>query len=230
MARALIEQGLLESGQLLHYVRSMVRNAEALTMFLATQRYMFTPGVDALSLGCLDDPNQWKVRWDGLSDQALRIWLKTGLSSREVFRLHNQHRADMVNLRQIFRTYTKVDAVTGQAQVTPHVHHINQDAALLCLFRHSHGPLEDSLLVLFNFGSTTFDHDRCYELPIPEGFAGHWTVLFDGEWMSDTRHSQQAYAPGAQLEKSEGTFSNQANVLRLRIGARNLIVLKYSFG
>ena len=227
---ALIEQGLIEPEQLLDYVRRMVRNVEALTMFLATQRYMFTPGVDALSLGCLDDVNQWKVTWEGLPDKALKVWLNTGLSSREVFRLHEQHRNEMVRLRQIFRTYTKVDSTTGEPQVTPHVHHINEDASLLCLFRHSHGPLEDSLLVLFNFGPTEFNRDRSYELPVPEGFAGHWTVLFDGGWMTtDARYSQEAYCPGTRLEKSTGTFSNQANVLRLRIGARNLIVLKYSF-
>ncbi|NEQ52954.1 MAG: hypothetical protein F6K11_22910 [Leptolyngbya sp. SIO3F4] len=227
---ALVNQGILESSKLLDYVRRMVRNAEALTMFLATRRYMFTPGVDALSLGCLDDDNQWKVAWEGVSEKALRSWLKTGLSSREVFRLHEQHRDDMVSLRKIFRDYTKVDATNGQPQVTPHVHHVNYDASLLCLFRHSHGPLEDSLLVLFNFGPTEFDQDHCYELPVPEGFAGQWTVLFDGDWMTTAaRYSQNAYSPGTRLEKSTGAFSNQANVLRLRIGARNLIVLKYSF-
>ncbi len=225
----LIDQGLLSSERLLDYVRRMVRNAEALTMFMATRRYMFTPGVDALSLGCLDDDNQWKVAWEGLSGKALESWLDTGLPSHEVFRLHDQHRADMVSLRKIFRTYTKVDAATGAPQVTSHVHHVNHDDSLLCLFRHGHGPLEDSLLVMFNFGPTEFDHDRCYELPVPDGFAGYWTVLFDGDWIANNRNSQKAYSPGTRLEKSTGTFSNQANVLKLRIGARSLIVLKYCF-
>lgn len=227
---ALIEQGMLEPNNLLSYVRHMVRNAEALTMFLATQRYMFTPGVDALSLGCLDDPDQWKVAWEGVPNHALKIWLETGLSSREVFRIHDQHRSDMVKLRQIFRAYTKIDTANGEVQVTPHVHHINQDASLLCLFRRSHQPLEDSLLVVFNFGATDFDCDRCYELPVPEGFSGHWTVLFDSDWNTTGLHnSQQSYKPNTRLEKSMGTFSNQENVLKLRIRARNLIVLKYSF-
>ncbi|MEB3232895.1 MAG: alpha-amylase family glycosyl hydrolase [Leptolyngbyaceae bacterium] len=226
---ALIQLGLLEPQQLLDYVRRMVRNAEALTMFLATKRYMFTPGVDALSLGCLDDPEQWKVAWDGVSDNALRVWLDTGLSSRDVFQFHEQHRQDMVNLRNIFRTYTKVNPATDQALVTPYVHHVNQDSALLCLLRHCSDPLEASLLVVFNFGPTVFEGDQCYEMPLPIGFAGDWTVLFDGDGMNHSPHEQQAYAPGTRLEKSMGVFSNQANVLRLRIGARSLLVLKYSF-
>ncbi|NET97618.1 hypothetical protein, partial [Okeania sp. SIO1H2] len=88
--------------------------------------------------------------------------------------------------------------------------------------------LEDSLLVLFNMGQTTFDGDRTYELPVPEGFAGYWTVLFDGDGQKDQRQSD-AYAPGSRIDKSVGTFSNQANVLRLRVGAKSLLVLKYSF-
>ncbi|NEQ96712.1 MAG: hypothetical protein F6K30_08315 [Cyanothece sp. SIO2G6] len=225
----LVQLGLISQDQLLDYVRQMVRNAEALTMFLATKRYMFTPGVDALSLGCLDDPDQWKVIWEGVSEQALQVWSHTGLSSREVFQAHDQHRKDMVKLRNIFRAYTKVNAATGDALVTPYVHHINDDAGLLCLLRRSSESLEASLLVVFNFGSTDFESEQCYEMPIPIGFSGDWTVLFDGDWMSHSAHGQQAYAPGTRLEKSTGVFSNQANVLRLRIGARSLLVLKYSF-
>lgn len=223
---ALVGESLLEQARLLEYVRRTVRNAEALTMFSADFQYMFSPAVDSLSLGALDDPDRWQVQWEGVRQVDLEQWRRTGLSSREIFRQHERHRSDMVSLRKIFRQYTQVDEENQSPLVSVHVHHANTDAGILGLFRQNHHWSEDSLLVIFNLGSTAFHGEKLYEVPTPPGFDREWMVVFDGDW-EDPQWGSQAYAPGTILRKTNGYFSNIPNVLRLRIGARSLIILKY---
>lgn len=230
----LVEMGALDNYHLLDYVRRTVRNAEALTMFIAKFRYMFTPGVDALSLGALDDPEQWKVNWGGAAIAQLQTWQKTGLSSRTIYHFHQQHRNDMIQLRNLFRRYTKLDANTGQSLVFPEMNHCNGMASLISIFRRSHYSKEDSLLVIFNLGTQTFEKEHTYELPVPEGFTGRWEVLFDGESLNNGSQQQlqefqtvTPYQKGTFINTTQGQYSNVANVIPLQIGARSLVVLKY---
>jgi len=229
----LVEMGELASHNLLDYVRRTVRNAEALTMFIANLRYMFTPGVDSLSLGALDDQQQWKFSWEGVSPQQVETWQKTGLSRATIYHFHQQHRHDMIQLRQIFRHYTKLDG-DDNPQVFSELHHYNDTASLLSIFRRSYFSKEESLLIVFNLGNDTFQGEQCYELPAPEGFWGQWKVLFDGEAFSARSQSElqafqtsNAYQEGTVLDTISGQYSNIAHVIPLTIGARSLIVLQY---
>ncbi len=230
----LVSMGALDAHHLLDYVRRTVRNAEALTMFIARSRYMFTPGVDALSLGALDDPDQWKVRWEGVAIEQLEIWQKTGLSSRTTYHFHQQHRRDMIQLRNIFRRYTKLDLNTGDSLIFPEMNHCNGMASLISIFRRSHYRKDDSLLIIFNLGTQTFEGEHTYELPAPEGFAGRWEVLFDGEAFDKPSiallgefQTSTPYEEGTILNTTQGEYSNVANVIPLKIGARSLVILKY---
>ncbi|MDR9405543.1 MAG: hypothetical protein RI580_19150, partial [Halothece sp. Uz-M2-17] len=230
----LVHMGALDAHHLLDYVRRTVRNAEALTMFIAKSRYMFTPGVDALSLGALDDPNQWQVQWEGASISQLETWQATGLTSRAIYHFHEQHRSDMVQLRNIFRRYTKLDANTGDSLVFPEMNHCNGMASLISLFRRSHYRKDDSLMIIFNLGTQTFEGEHTYELPVPEGFNGRWEVLFDGEALSQIAQphleefqTSTAYPIGTVIDTTQGEYSNVAQVIPLKIGARSIVVLKY---
>jgi len=230
----LVEMGSLHNHRLLDYVRRTVRNAEALTMFIAKSRYMFTPGVDSLSLGALDEPEQWKVTWEGVPASQLKTWQQTGLSARTIYHFHEQHRRHMVALRNIFRHYTKLEGGTDQPLVFPEMHHCNGLASLIAIFRRSHFSKEESLLITFNLGTQTFEGEQTYELPAPEGFFGRWEVLFDGEAVATVsqRYLQQfqtcePYSQGTVLETRQGEYSNIANVIPLKIGARSLVILRY---
>jgi len=230
----LVEMGALDAHHLLDYVRRTVRNAETLTMFIAKSRYMFTPGVDALSLGALDDKDQWKVQWEGASIAQLETWQATGLSSRAIYHFHEQHRNDMIQLRNIFRRYTKLNVNTGESLVFPELNHCNGMASLISIFRRSHYRKDDSLLIVFNLGTQTFEGEHTYELPIPEGFTGRWEVLFDGEALSPLAQphlgefqTSAAYSPGTLINTTQGEYSNVAQVIPLKIGARSIVVLKY---
>lgn len=230
----LVEMGSLDNHHLLDYVRRTVRNAEALTMFIAKSRYMFTPGVDSLSLGALDEPEQWKVTWEGVPTSQLQTWQQTGLSARTIYHFHEQHRCDMVQLRNIFRHYTKLEGGTDQPLVFPEMHHCNSFASLIAIFRRSHFSKEESLLITFNLGTQTFEGEQTYELPTPEGFFGRWEVLFDGEAVAAASQSHlqefqtcQPSSQGTVLETTQGEYSNIANVIPLKIGARSLVVLRY---
>ncbi|MFZ9738894.1 MAG: hypothetical protein ACO3EZ_12875 [Prochlorotrichaceae cyanobacterium] len=220
----LMAMGLLEPSGLLDYVRRTVRNAEALTMFLASLRYMFVPSVDSLSLGCLDDPDQWRFIWQGIDREHVKEWEQlTGLSRGSIIETHEQHKVDMVQLRHIFRRFTHINAETYEPLVKPVINHFDPDASLLSLLRPNPQFLNDTLLVIFNFGAKTFDQSTLYEIPIPESFQGSWQVLFDGESHEDP----PTYPAGQILSLSQGQYSNQENVLQLRIAARSLMVLKY---
>ncbi|KKI98260.1 hypothetical protein PROH_20360 [Prochlorothrix hollandica PCC 9006 = CALU 1027] len=232
----LVAMGLLEPPQLLEFVRRTVRNAEALTMFLANLRYMFVPSVDALSLGCLDDPDQWKVAWKGVSPSQLEAWEATGLDRRDILWQHQHHRQDLVTLRGLFRRYTKVDESTYQPLVTIEMNHHDSGASLLSLFRLNPSLVEDSLLVVFNFGANVFKGEVTYEVPIPEGFDGPWAVLFDGDCPNPdlakaaSTPLARSYGTGTLLQTVQGQYSNRSAVLRLEIGARSLVVLNYRGG
>ena len=220
----LVRMGLLQSSEILDFVRRTVRNAEALTMFLSSLRYMYVPSVDSLSLGGLDEPKQWQVVWENISVAHLQEWeLLTGLPRTTILKIHQHHRSDMVKLRQIFRHYTRINEETHQPLVKPIVNHFDPDASLLSLFRPNYESLEESILIIFNFGAKTFSDSIIYEIPIPEEFQGSWQILFDGE----SQESAPTYPAGHQLSLSEGQYSNQANVIRIKIAARSLIVLKY---
>jgi 1,4-alpha-glucan branching enzyme len=215
----LIQMGLLTPMKLLDYVRRTVRNAEALTMFSATLRYMFVPEVDSLGLGALDHPELWKVQWDGVTPKQMIEWQQTGLTDRDILWYHSRHRQDMIKLRQIFRTYSKVDEQSYQPLVQPQVYYYDQDSSILSLFRSSLADRHESLLVIFNFGNEDFNQDRPYELPTPEEFMGTWEVLFDGD---------RTYAAGTILHTGEATFSNRPNSLKLQIYGFSLLVLRYA--
>ena len=230
----LVEMGSLDDHHLLDYVRRTVRNAEALTMFIAKSRYMFTPGVDSLSLGALDEPEQWKVTWEGVPTSQLQSWQQIGLSAPTIYHFHEQHRRHMVQLRNIFRHYTKLEEGTEQPLVFPEMHHSNGLASLITIFRRSHFSKEESLLITFNLGTQTFEGEQTYELPTPEGFFGRWEVLFDGEAVAASSQSHlqefqtcQPHSPGTVLETTHGEYSNIANVIPLQIGARSLVILRY---
>lgn len=230
----LLEMGALDAHHLLDYVRRTVRNAETLTMFIAKSRYMFTPGVEALSLGALDEENQWKVQWGGASIAQLETWQATGLPRRAIYHFHEQHRNDMIQLRNIFRRYTKLNVNTGESLVFPELNHCNGTASLISIFRRSHYRKDDSLLIVFNLGTQTFEGEHTYELPIPEGFTGRWEVLFDGEALSPLAkphlgefQTSAAYSPGTLINTTQGEYSNVAQVIPLKIGARSIVVLKY---
>lgn len=222
---SLVRMGELTGGELLDYVRRKVRNAEALTMFSAKLRYMFVPSVDSLALGCYDEGRNWQVSWAGVAPEQMAYWQEWGLSAAEIERVHRQHRTDMAQLRNIFRRYTKTREDTFQSFVQPGIYHCNAESSLLGVFRYSHVRADESLIALFNFGPHTFAGSTPYELPVPEGFSGQWTVLFDG----DGAESAQAYTPGTVLETASGRYANVANVLPLRVGAMSLLVLRYCY-
>jgi hypothetical protein len=228
----LVRMGLLAANQLLDFVRRTVRNAEALTMFLADLRYMFVPSVDALSLGCLDDPDQWKVTWEGVPPQQMATWEATGLTKAEILAQHQQHRADLVILRGLFRRYTPVDESTYQPLVSITVNHHDSGASVLSLLRVNPSHVGDSLLVVFNFGASVFKANATYEIPVPDPFQGSWAVLFDGDWHSQGSPpvgpaDRPGYSPETILETVSGQYSNRSAVLRLEMGARSLLVLNY---
>ncbi len=229
--KELIQMNLLGKEQLLNFCRRTVRNAEALAMFSVNFQYMFLPTVDSLSLGRLDESNRWKMVWEGLVPEDMAEWKKTGISERKIFQLHEQHREDMVKLRQIFRTYTKIDGETYEPLVETDIYYTNPIMSILGLFRRNWQQQEESLVVIFNLGVRAFKDYFAYEIPVPEGCEGRWEVLFDGNWIDPIRRlspeDADGYSPGTILETTWGSFSNRDGILRLAIGGISLIVLKY---
>lgn len=237
----LVDMGLLQPSGLLDYVRRTVRNAEALTMFTARLRYMFVPGVDSLCLGRLDDPDQWKMIWDGVTPSQMGHWKATGLGEVDILKLHGRHRADMIALRQIFRRYTLVAEDTLQPLTTVSAYHADPETSVLGLLRFNPFQLSDTLLVVFNFGPRSFAGgvEQGYELPISlnthgQSLAGTWEILFDGDWVAPENQRQGeavlGYAPGSQLQTTTGQYLNNACVLNFSLGAVSLVVLRYLSG
>ncbi len=229
----LVRMGLLGERDLLDFVRRTVRSAEALTMFTAKLRYMFLPSVDSLVLGCLDEKDHWTVIWDGITAEQIQAWKTTGLTETEILWLHEQHRADMSRLREIFRQYTHVNPDTRQPAVELSVFHRDDGESMLGVLRLNTLFRADTLIVFINFGPQSFRQDP-YELPVPEALSGEWEVLFDGDWVDPKYQAPdletKGYALGTVLETVSGQYSNREAVLQLQIGAMSLIVLRYRQG
>ena len=232
----LIQMGLLQPEALLDYVHRTVRNTEALTMFTANLLYMFVPAVDSLALGGLDEPDQWKVQWKGVTPKQLEIWKKTGLSETEILFLHDKHRAEMIELRRIFRRYTPVNPSNLQPMTQIQVCHVDSENAIIGLFRRNLETQSHSIVTLFNLGANPFQGDLYpYEFPVPHAWNKNWEVLFDGDWATldplrssdKANHPSKGYKPGTLLQTTQGKFLHGADVLSLRLGARSLLVLKY---
>ena len=105
----------------------------------------------------------------------------------------------------------------------PVINHFDPDASLLSLLRPNPQFLQDTLLIVFNFGDKTFDQSALYEIPIAPEFQGLWQVLFDGE----SHESPPTYPEGQILSLTQGQYSNQEKVLQVRIAPRSLMVFKY---
>lgn len=207
----LVRMNVLEQANLLDFVRKTVRNAEAMTLFFAKLKYMFTPSVDALTLGCLDELDHWKVCWEGVTPYQIQVWQQTGLAVAEILRLHKQHREEMIQLRNIFRRYTRVTEEPLYPQVQPSVYFKDPESGFLGVLRSNPDYLEDTLVILFNLGPKQFEKTSLYELPIP--LEGVWEIIF-----GDTQ---------AHLQTTSGEYSNQDQVLRLEITPYSLTVLRY---
>ncbi len=236
----LIQRGLLPQEDLLDYARRIVRSAETLTMFAANLMYMFVPGVDSLIVGCLEAPGNWRFHWDNVTAEQLEFWQKTGLSDRQIYLLHKQHRLDMARLRQIFRDYTFVDPDTLDPLTKIQIHHTDPDHAVVALWRFNPNRLSESILVIFNLGPTAFKQHKTsdYKLPAPLELDASWEVLFDGDWIdpllrtSDRRYyldqneDMVAYSPGTILQPDQSPNSDASKLIRFNLGAFSLLVLK----
>ncbi len=253
----LIAMGQLPPEDLLDYTRRLVRNTEAITLFMSKLMYMFVPAVDSLILGSLDSPGNWKFHWDSVSPEQLNFWKPRGLSDRQIYLLHKQHRQDMARLRQIFRSYTPVDPDSKLPLTDIQLDYTDPEHGVFGLWRSIPERLYETLLVLFNLGPVAFKDqandeksDRLrptYSVPIPWEFQGQWEVLLDGDWIDpllrtrdrqhyiDTNEELTAYDPGTILHTQ--SLSPQADTqtdrvwkktfLPLNLGAFNLVILKF---
>ncbi len=236
----LINLNLLPPEDLLDYVRRTVRNAEALTMFTAKLMYMFVPTVDSLALESLDSAGSWKLRWDDVDPDQLNFWGKRGLSDRQIYLLHKQHRLDMARLRQIFRSYTIVTPNTLKPLTEIAIYHVDPEHAVVCLWRYNSVSPYESILILFNLGPVAFkvQTNTGYALSPPSELGTQWEVLFDGDWIDpllrapdrryylDTNEDLMATAPGTLLSLSTTTDADKQPTLDLNLGAFSLLVLK----
>ncbi|NJK28113.1 MAG: hypothetical protein HC925_05915 [Coleofasciculaceae cyanobacterium SM2_3_26] len=144
--------GLLPQEDLLDYVRRTVRSTEALTMFAAKLMYLFVPAVDSLFLGCSDTPDNWKFHWDDVTPEQLAFWEEKGLSDRQIYLLHKQHRLDMARLRQIFLGVHHCDPRNSLKPATEvSIHHTDSDRSVLALWRYNSASPYESLLIVFNW-------------------------------------------------------------------------------
>lgn len=224
---SLVAIGLLGPRDLLDFTRRRVRGAEALTMFCSTVRYLMLPAVDSLSLGRLDEPERWKMNWGDPLAQDMRTWLKTGLEEREIFRLHDQHRADMVRLRRLLRSLTPIDQEHHHALVRIRLVHADPSNGLIAIARVHRFEATLPVLVVFHFGLADFSATFPYHLPLSGELCGDWRVLFDGD-----RYKSCFLRDG---EKSVGypdgyviAASREDNTLALSIGANSLLVLQHT--
>jgi 1,4-alpha-glucan branching enzyme len=219
--QSLVELELLPQQQLLDYVRRLVRNTEALTLFSADLLYMFSPGVDALTLDSSDKTGNWRVHWDRVTLPQLRVWQATGLTEHETIALHHQHHWDMIALRQIFRHYTWVNPQSGQPLTEISICHLDPENAVLALLRRTVVPNAPQLLVIFNLGGNTFS-DSGYELPLTANLTGTWEILFHGD---DLRSANEEATPNPQLHTHPGTYWRDRPVLKLHFQPWSLVVL-----
>ena len=224
--QALVAENLLPPEGLLDYVRRTVRSVESLTLFMTKLLYLYVPAVDSLVLGCSAMGDNWKFHWDDVTPAQLQFWKATGLSDPQIYLLHKQHRLDMARLRQIFRDYTIVDPNTQDPLTAIHLHHTDPTQGVLALWRTNSDRPAESLLVVFNLGSTDFK-EQAYPIPVPNGFQA-WEVLFDGDYFDPLLVQSQAnqfrtlplaFPPGS-------TLKTQHEELLLNLGSYSLIVLK----
>ena len=228
--RELVAAGLIGSRDLLDFTRRRVRAVEALTMFCATTRYLMIPAVDSLGLGRLDEPGRWRMTWDDPLAADMRVWLKTGIEEVDVFRLHDQHRADMVKLRRLYRELTPIDEESHAPLIRVRLLNADSEAAVLCLERaHIHGA-RPPVLVLFNLGLISFPAALPYQLSVPPELAGKWRVCFDGDNFEHAylRFGERpsGYAPDQEVQTGSSDLHRNEHVLALAIGAGSLLVLE----
>lgn len=220
--QSLVDRGLLPQRNLLDYTRRLVRNTEALTLFSANLLYMCSPAVDALTLGSSDQFGNWRVHWDGATIDQLKIWKGTGLTELETIALHQQHRSDMIRLRQIFRYYTLVNPQSAQPLTQVTVYHVDNENAVVGLLRRSLVSHAPSLIILFNLGARSFTSPSGYEFPLPPDCFGTWQILFHGD---DSIQASPVESSGRKLSGERGTFLPEKTILRLNFEAWTLIVL-----
>ncbi|MEO0949228.1 MAG: hypothetical protein AAFY11_14020, partial [Cyanobacteria bacterium J06641_5] len=230
----LVEREILPREDLLDYVRRRVRNTEALTLFSTKLMYMFSPAVDSLVLENAAALNNWKFHWDDVTPKQLAFWATQGLSDRQTYLLHKQHRLDMVRLRKIFRNYTLVNPQGLQPLTQVHLQHTDSEHEIVSIWRYNPTNPIESIWAIFNLGFKAFGHNDVplYLLPAPNDSPTQWEVLFDGDWIDpllwtenrqhylDTNYDVSAYTPGQIL------LENQENILPLQIGAHSLVILK----
>ena len=230
--QSLVDLGLLPQRNLLDYTRRLVRNTEALTLFSANLLYMFSPAVDALTLGSSDQSGNWRVHWDGATIEQLKTWQATGLTELETIALHHQHRSEMIRLRQIFRHYSFVNPQSAQPLTQVKVYHVDPENAVIALLRRSLVPHAPSLIVCFNLGAGSFELPPGYELPLPTDetgtdYRGTWTILFHGD---DSLVKSASTAPASSssprtVSWEKGSFLQETPILRLHFQAWTLLVL-----
>lgn len=236
----LIAMGQLPAEDLLDYTRRLVRNTEAIALFISKLIYLFVPAVDSLMVGCLNAPENWKMSWDSVTPEQLVFWKKTGISDRQIYLLHKQHRQDMARLRQIFRSYTPIDPDSNTPLTDVKICHTDGENGVFGLWRSIPERPYETLFIVFNLGPLTFKNNP-YQLPLPDGFSGQWEVLFDGDWIDpllrsrdrqyyiDTNEELVAYDPGTILDTQplSAQADTKTTLLPLNLGAFNLVVLKF---
>ncbi|MCP4414253.1 MAG: hypothetical protein GY808_16990 [Gammaproteobacteria bacterium] len=229
-AEQLVENGHIDTRDILDYVRRRVRGVEALTMLCSTVRYLMLPSVDSLGLGRLDDPGRWRMLWDDPLATDMQRWLDTNLKEWEIFRLHDQHRADMIRLRKLYRALTPIDEANHRPMIRINLFHIEEAAGLLSIERFHTDGATPPVLVLFNFSQQNYPAHLPYQLKLRKKMRGEWRVLFDGDRCNKNLLRQGERSPGYEQDQVIRTrWSNQhqsKNVLHLGIGANSMLILE----
>ena len=220
---SLVDLNLLPQPELLAYVRYLVRNTESLTLFSANLLYMFSPAVDALTLGSSDQVGNWRVHWDRVTVEQLHAWQRLGFSESEIIYQHQRHRQEMIRLRQIFRHYSLINPQSGQPLTQVEVYHVDIQNSVVVLVRRSLVPECPSVLVVVNCGARSFQSPQIYELPLAQTeMGGSWHLIFQG----DQPFPANLDGPGlGTIVPQEGAFLQDQTVLPLTFKAWDLMVL-----
>lgn len=230
VGKRLVELGRLAPCDVLDFVHRRVRCVESLTMFTARYRYIMTPAVDSLSLGRLDQSMRWRMEWGDPSPDDFRVWRKSGLSSAEIFRIHDLHRSEMKALRNIWRRLTPIDAALQRPLVTVRTLLYEKKVGVLVLLRRVPGQRKGAHIVVWNFGPHSFMEGLSFELAIPEDLTGAWKVIFDGGnfqrsvKLAPNSGSERNFTPS--LTTAAGEFSGSPNTLRVEIGSHSMVILE----
>ncbi len=231
VADDLIAARLLAPRDTLDFVRKRVRAAEALTMFSSNLRYIYTPAVDSLALGRLDEPGRWRMEWSEPEPTDMRAWLKTGLDETRIFALHDRHRREMAALRRIFRESTEIKEARHTPLIRVSACHVDPSSSVLGVLRRHRHRSADASLVIFNFGPLEFPPGHLYEFPIPPDLGGLWRVWFDGDHAQESEllrgEGASGYAPGSEIWSGTGKLFGAAQpVLHLDLKPVGLLVLE----